>query len=130
MPKLDPELVRYALEKARKHGFGEVEIALGEESFHATLEPKKQRPAAPQAAQESAKPVDDRKPVKSTHVGYFANGGLKKGSAIAKGQVVATITSLGIANDIEASLEGTVDEVLVKEGAPVQYGQVLAWVKP
>jgi acetyl-CoA carboxylase biotin carboxyl carrier protein len=65
-------------------------------------------------------------------VGYYRADGakLEVGQTIEKGDVVATIAALGLANDLESPVSGVVTEVLAKEGDPVQYGQVLAKVKP
>jgi biotin carboxyl carrier protein len=41
------------------------------------------------------------------------------------GQLVATIQSLNVMNEVESSLEGRVVEILVQDGQPVEYGQPL-----
>ena len=88
--------------------------------------------AAPKATESSAALVDDgRKPLKATLVGFYLAGKkpLKKGSKFKKGDVVAGITALGIENDLEAPFDGEIEEMLVHEGDPLEYGQPIATVK-
>ena len=47
------------------------------------------------------------------------------GSEVSKGQVVGSIESMKIKNDIVSRVSGTVAEVLVEDGMPVEYGQPL-----
>ena len=71
-------------------------------------------------------------PIKANQVGYYRPAGkpLEVGLTVSKGDVVAVISALGLANDLESPVEGEVVEVLVADGEPVQFGQVLAQVKP
>lgn len=131
MAELDLDIVRHALGVARRNGFAEVELAVGDSSFHARLDPM---PAG------SPKPVDTNEApaepvvidVKAPMVGYARDGKvpLTVGQEIQKGQVVAMIEALGLANDVEAPASGEIVEVLVAAGEPVQYGQVIARVRP
>jgi biotin carboxyl carrier protein len=41
------------------------------------------------------------------------------------GQLVATIESLNVINEVESPVAGSVVEILVQEGQPVEYGQHL-----
>lgn len=47
------------------------------------------------------------------------------GDRVKVGQLVATIESLNVINDVEAPFAGRVVEILVQEGQPVEYGQKL-----
>ncbi|MDQ6644810.1 MAG: biotin/lipoyl-binding protein, partial [Chloroflexota bacterium] len=47
------------------------------------------------------------------------------GHRVKVGQLVATIESLNVINDVEAPFAGRVVEILVQEGQPVEYGQKL-----
>ncbi|CAN5419711.1 acetyl-CoA carboxylase biotin carboxyl carrier protein [soil metagenome] len=128
MSKLDLDLVKHALTTARDHGFAEVELSLGEDTFSAVLKGKP-KPKA------SASPVEDipvatapGSEIKSSLVGYYkpAKTPLAVGLTVSKGDVVAVITALGIPNDIESPASGTISEVLVEPNQPVEFGQVLA----
>ena len=64
--------------------------------------------------------------VRATTVGIFsAAKEWHKGDAVARGAVLGAIQSLGHMADITSPADGTIDEVLVAAGAPVEYGQPL-----
>lgn len=131
MAELDLDIVRHALGVARRNGFAEVEIGVDGGFFQARLDPL---PAgAPKPVEAAEAPVEPALvDVKSPMVGYArdAKVPLSVGLEIQKGQVVATIEALGLANDVEAPAAGEVVEILVASGEPVQYGQVIARVRP
>ncbi len=52
------------------------------------------------------------------------------GSRIQPGDTLCIIEAMKLMNEFEAELEGTVREVLVQNGEPVEYGQVLFRVEP
>ena len=47
------------------------------------------------------------------------------GDRVKAGQLVGTIESLNVLNDVETTVAGHVVEILVQEGQPVEYGQLL-----
>ncbi len=47
------------------------------------------------------------------------------GDRVKKGQVLCIIEAMKLMNEIESEYEGTIKEILVKNGCPVQYGDVL-----
>ena len=135
MAGIDLDLVRHALETARKRQFAEVEVAVEDASFRATLEPesrRKPRLPAPQKPETQAPPLEDVVLLRSPIVGYYrrATPPLEQGAEIQEGAVVAIVDALGIANDVAAPASGRVVEVLVADGQGVEFGQVLAKVKP
>lgn len=65
-------------------------------------------------------------------VGTFHTSAKPKGGALVAvgdrvkaGQLVGTIESLNVLNEVETIVAGHVAEILVQEGQPVEYGQVL-----
>ncbi|MEZ0325864.1 MAG: acetyl-CoA carboxylase biotin carboxyl carrier protein subunit [Fimbriimonas sp.] len=135
MAQLDIDLIRHALTTARKHGFAEVELAVGEDSFAAKLAPappEAPAPIAPPDVLHQVEPQDELIEIRSTLVGYYraAKTPLQVGTIVNEGDVVAVIGALGIANDIESPVSGEVVEVLVEQNQPVEYGQVLARILP
>lgn len=130
MSELDLDVVRHALTLARAQGFAEVELAVGESSFKARLAPGAPVTSAPQSSDGQSSETS-LAPIKSTVVGYYreANPPLRVGQDVKKGDVVAVIVALGLANDVESTVSGEVVEVLVEPDQPVQYGQPLANVR-
>jgi acetyl-CoA carboxylase biotin carboxyl carrier protein len=55
----------------------------------------------------------------------FVEGGTK----VVENSVVCIIEAMKIMNEIQAEIKGTVTEVLVENGQPVEYGQRLFKVK-
>ncbi len=47
------------------------------------------------------------------------------GTHFAAGQVVGAIESMKLLNDVVAQSSGTIDEVMVEDGTPVEYSQPL-----
>ena len=47
------------------------------------------------------------------------------GDRVKAGQLVGTIESLNVLNEVETTVAGHVVDILVQEGQPVEYGQVL-----
>ena len=131
MPGLDADLIKHALTVARQHGFAEVEIEADGAKFSASLEKAKKQP---KPATETA--VNEPKSngfldIKAPLVGYYnqAKPPLAPGKSVSKGDVVAVINALGLDNEVESPHSGEVAEVLVADGDPVQFGQVIARVK-
>jgi acetyl-CoA carboxylase biotin carboxyl carrier protein len=52
------------------------------------------------------------------------------GDRIRTGQTVCIIEAMKLMNEIEAEVSGTVIEVLVQNGEPVEYGQPLMRINP
>ncbi len=52
------------------------------------------------------------------------------GSRVAPGTVLCIIEAMKLMNELEAEVSGTVAEILVENGQPVEYGQVLFRIDP
>ena len=50
---------------------------------------------------------------------------IQVGDFVKKGQSVAIIEAMKLMNEIESDFDGTVTEILVKNGQAVEYGQPL-----
>ena len=87
-------------------------------------------PAAPPAA--TVAPVDHPGAVKAPMVGtaYIAPQPdqppfVKLGDRVEEGRVLLIIEAMKVMNQIRAPKPGRVAEILIADGAPVEYGQVL-----
>lgn len=81
---------------------------------------------APTAPQQTCTPLT------SPMVGTFyrapspgADPFVKVGDTVKKGQVVCIIEAMKLLNEVEADMDGTVKEVCVENGQPVEFGQSL-----
>ena len=52
------------------------------------------------------------------------------GSRITPGDTLCIIEAMKLMNELEAEVGGTIREILVQNGEPVEYGQVLFRVEP
>ncbi len=92
-----------------------------------------QAPAAPAAAKE---PEAKGKAITSPMVGTFyaapspdAAPFVEVGSTINTGDVVCIIEAMKLMNEIKSEQSGKVVQICVKNGDPVEYGQVLMYVE-
>lgn len=120
---------------------GDKEIVLKKEKEVATV--ASGVVAAAQAASSPAEsfvctPVEAKKgkPVTSPMVGTFYKSPspdsepfVKIGSVVEEGQVVCIIEAMKLMNEIESEVSGKVVEILVEDGQPVEFGQVLMYVE-
>lgn len=87
----------------------------------------------------SAPTVDDKKwvDITSPMVGTFYSAPapdeeafVSVGDRINKGDTVCIIEAMKLMNEIEAEVSGQVMEIVVQNGEPVEFGQILLRVKP
>jgi len=83
---------------------------------------------------ESPLPKVDRATVTSLFVGIFhqepASSFPAIGDDVRAGQTIAHVETLGIQNSVLTAVDGSIVEVLVPDGTPVEYGQPLIVVRP
>ncbi len=96
-------------------------------------------PAAPAGsdAAPAAAPKSSLVEIKSPMVGTFyrspapeAPAYVEPGSRVAKGQTLCILEAMKLMNELESDIAGTVREVCVENGEPVEYGQVLFRIEP
>jgi acetyl-CoA carboxylase biotin carboxyl carrier protein len=83
-------------------------------------------------AEPAAPPKEAKSMIVAPLVGIFHPWAKPRGKALVAvgdrikvGQIVATIESLNVINEVEAVVAGRVVEILVQNGQPVEYGQPL-----
>ena len=91
-------------------------------------------PAAPATA---PPPAPDGPEVKSPMIGTFyrkpspdADSFVEVGSVVEPDTVVCIIEAMKVMNEIKAEVKGTIAEVLLEDGKPVEYGQALFRIEP
>jgi biotin carboxyl carrier protein len=90
-----------------------------------------------EGAGEEAAPEKRLEPVPAPLVGRFHLGAepggkplVARGDIVKPGQVVGTIETLNVLNEVEAAVGGRVVNMPVVEGQPVEYGQMLMEIDP
>lgn len=124
-------------------GSGVPSVELAPSPLAASSTPLESRPttvdAAPAATSPAPPSIDKSKwlDVTSPMVGTFYRAPapdeppfVDVGDRIRNGQTVCIIEAMKLMNELEAEVSGEVMEVLVQNGEPVEYGQVLMRVNP
>lgn len=99
-------------------------------------------PSAPQVKQQQVTQEETQAsaikgtPITSPMVGTFytspspdAEPFVKVGQTIKEGDIVCIVEAMKLMNEIEAEISGKVVEICVKDGQPVEFGQVLMYVE-
>ncbi|MFM7268827.1 MAG: acetyl-CoA carboxylase biotin carboxyl carrier protein [Cyanobium sp.] len=94
--------------------------------------PAPSAPPPPAAAARS-----DLQPITAPMVGTFYRSPspgdppfVEAGSRITPGQTICILEAMKLMNELEAEIGGEVVEILVENGTPVEFGQVLMRIKP
>ena len=150
---MDLRKIKTLIDLVRESGVSELEIAEGEDHLKivndrssvgrpvstvnlqelSVAEPQPSAPEPPKAEAPAAEPPKPaQKTVNSPMVGTFyramapdAAPFVQPGSAVKKGDTLCIIEAMKLLNEIEAEEDGIIDEILVENGAPVEYGQPL-----
>jgi biotin carboxyl carrier protein len=109
------------------NGLGAVTIEVEADGFAVSVSRQAQTArAAPPDAPREEPPAEKTQRVHATTVGVFSiSREWSTGDAVARGDLLGGIQSLGHVAEISAPADGEIREVLVTGGAPVEYGQAL-----
>ena len=131
---MDLEELRRLCELMREEGL--TELTVEEEGRRVTLRRAPVREAAP-ASQEAEPKVEEAELVRSPVVGTFwrrpAPGEapfVEVGDRVQPGQVLCIVEAMKVMNEVRADRAGLIEEVLVEDGQPVEYGQPLFRLRP
>ena len=146
---MEIEDIRKLVELMVANGLSELDISDGDSKVslrrhqgQVVVAPPVPAPAAyalpaPAAAPAPAAPAEDFLEIKSPMVGTFyaapspdSDPFITVGSRVSSEKVVCIIEAMKVMNEIKAEVAGTVVEVAVENGRPVEYGQVLFRVRP
>ena len=141
---MDIRKVKKLIELLKESGIEEIEISEGEESVrisrYARNAPVGAAAPAPDTAAAAAEPVavEAPEPARSGHeviapmVGTFYSGPapaakpfIEIGSEVEVGDTLCVVEAMKMMNQIESDVAGRVVSILVENGAPVEFGQVL-----
>lgn len=145
---MDIRKVKKLIELLETSGLAELEIKEGEDSVRISRQSTYLAPASPPASAPAPtasappepspdKPDDSPQTpaghqVKAPMVGTFyrapsptAKPFIEVGQTVAAGQTLCIIEAMKMMNPIESEVEGTVAAIMVENGEPVEYGQLL-----
>jgi acetyl-CoA carboxylase biotin carboxyl carrier protein len=117
---------------ARGGGVSVTPLAAAPQPAHAPAAPAIAAAGAAAAPAAEAAAAAEGKAIKSPMVGTFyrapspeAKPFVAVGDTVKEGQIVCVIEAMKLMNEIEADASGVVKAILVENGQPVEYGQVL-----
>jgi acetyl-CoA carboxylase biotin carboxyl carrier protein len=94
-------------------------------------------PASAQTVAAPAPPAQRFHEIKSPLVGTFyrapspeAPPFTEVGKTVRAGQVLCIVEAMKLMNEIESDVDGVVEEILVSNGQPVEYGELLFRIRP
>ena len=141
---MDIRKIKKLIELLEESGIAELEINEGEESVRISRQPigYAQPMAAPfptaaplQAAPTAAAapaPIENGHQVKSPMVGTFYNKAsptsapfVTEGQQVSAGDTLCIIEAMKMMNQIEADKSGKISAILIEDGSPVEFDQVL-----
>ena len=145
--EIDLEQIRELMRSVNEFDIGELEIRTGDSKLvlrrgliapplAVAAAPALATTPAPRAAPDGEAPVAASEEgvvyVTSPFVGTFYRSPspespffVKEGDAIEPGRVLCIVEAMKLMNEIEAELRGTILEILVENGMPVEYGDPL-----
>jgi len=141
---VDGDLVRSLAALLEETGLSEIEYAVGDRRIRvarnggapATAALTAAAQPAPEPEPAAVAPVDHPGAIKAPMVGtaYIAPQPdqppfVKLGDKIEAGQVVLIVEAMKVMNQIRAPKAGRIAEILIGDGTPVEYGQVLMVVE-
>ena len=147
----DLERLRELVELMEQHGLTEISLCRGDEKWHLRRGPQEVVQMVPAGAYpapvaQTQPPVEEQSPdtkekpgllIKSPTVGtFFAASGpddppfVTIGAKIEPETIVCIVEAMKVFNQIPAEVGGTIAEILVNNGDPVEFGQPLFRVQP
>lgn len=145
---MDLRQVEELIELMRRSGVTELSLELPDykiqikrgpegEQITGSAEARTANPAAQTAAAANKAQAGDTLAVVSPVVGVFHNGGMvepremiEEGQRVEKGQLLAAIEAMKVPNEVRAPASGMLARVLVRDGAPVEFGEMLFLIQP
>jgi biotin carboxyl carrier protein len=113
-------------EFAFDHRAGDLRIATGGRHFDvAVLSDGRSNQRHPHRADRQAEPLEGRQTIVTTMPGRIVRMLVTAGQRVTKGQPAVVVEAMKMENEMRASKDGIVREVLVAEGAAVDAGAVL-----
>ncbi len=132
--EVDLELIRKLCAILREEGLSELTVAEGERRITLKREPTPAEAALPlePPLRGKGEPAEEGHIVRSPLVGIFwrrpnpdSPPFVKVGDRVEEGQTLCVIESMKVMNEIRSDVSGRIEEVLVEDGTPVEYGQPL-----
>ena len=143
---MDIRKVKKLIELIEESDIAEIEIHEGEETVRISRAssvapltisaPAQSKPTTTKVQEEENYDEPEGHIVRAPMVGTFyrapsptSNPFVDVGSNIKSGETVCIIEAMKIFNDIDSEISGVVEEILIENGSPVEYGQKIISVR-
>ena len=130
---MNTDSIRKLWETMARHRFAELDLRVRDQRIRMVLSPTREQPGSLTTAEAPAEaesgPISCV--VRSEKVGLFSFGKvrLESGASVKKGQLLGSIKGVSMQDQVVAPQAGCIEEILVEEGAIVEFGQPLFQVK-
>lgn len=144
--QIDLDQLRALMRAIEDHDIAEVEIESGDERillrrnsltapFSTSAATQSQLPVAaePMGSPAGADLIDVTSPFVGTFYRAPSPGSppyVQLGAQVSSGQILCIVEAMKLMNEIESEVSGVVEEILVENGKPVEFGDVLFRMKP
>lgn len=125
-----------AIQNMPMHGFSQPQPMMAQ-PMQMAQPPQPAAETTASKAPETTSSSNKYKEIRSPMVGTFyrapspeANPYAQKGDKVSKSKVLCIIEAMKLMNEIECDIEGTIVDILVENGQPVEYDQVLFLIDP
>lgn len=132
----DNSLTEISLEDGEQAITLRKEVVVAPAAVAPVAAPAAQPAPAQAAAAPATEPAKKGKPLTSPMVGTFysapspeAKPFVEVGQTISQGDVVCIVEAMKLMNEIESEFSGKIVEICVKDGQPVEFGQVLMYIE-
>lgn len=127
MPPIISDIVRKLVDAASTTDIAEVDVRLN--GLHITVRRSPKPAAAPGPTSPHNSSTDNLIHVTAPIVGTFRTAAAE-GTRLKRGDAVGRVEALGLSIDIPAPTPGYLLRILVENGEPVEYGQILCTILP
>ena len=148
---MDIRKVKKLIQLLEESGLSEIEITEGEDTVRITREVSKDSIETEVVTSRSQQNIPDNNPAKAIEqpnngdlhkitapmIGTFYNASepnteafVKVGDQVSEGDTLCIIEAMKMMNQIESDINGRIERILVQNGDPVEYDQVLFQINP
>lgn len=122
--------IQELMQVVKKEDLAEMKIRYGNIKLTLTNSQTRQvvnatAPVTKKVQKNIAKSLPKEEIIKSSNVGRIRLINTRVGTSVRKGEILARINTIGIDNDVKATVNGVLKEVLVADGSAVDFAKEL-----
>lgn len=124
--------MRLTLRKPAPVALDQLSLAAGETLDGLLMSAPEPASTTPESNDETANALEVRSPLVGLYRAVARRGAkpIAAGDSVKEGQIIGAVEALNVLNEVESPATGRVRKILVGDGQPVEYGQVLMMIEP